>query len=272
VTRVGFVGAGQLGQPMVERLLDAGHEVTVFARKPEVRAQLEQAGAATTAAAAEAAQDAEVFIACLFSDAQLTEVAPAALEALPAGAFFASHVTGTAASLRDLADAAGRLDAVVDAPVSGTADDIRTGRLTVLLGGSEQAVRACTPVISAYASTVVPTGELGTALAVKLVNNLLFAANVQLVAEAVQLGAQLGLEERALTAALRECSSSSRALEYLSGTASLADTGRAMAPFLAKDVAACTAAAAERGFVPRLLLDVAERGPLPLAPAAAGGA
>ena len=81
---------------------------------------------------------------------------------------------------------------MVDAPVSGGPDDIRAGRLTVLLGGPPAARARAAEVVRAYADPVIETGELGTALAVKLVNNFLFAANTQVLAEAVWLGEQLG--------------------------------------------------------------------------------
>ena len=72
--RVAFVGAGQIGAPMSERLLAAGHELTVYARRAEVREHFARLGAAVTDSLAEAAQGAEVVHLALYSDQQLAEV------------------------------------------------------------------------------------------------------------------------------------------------------------------------------------------------------
>ena len=266
MTVVGFVGAGQLGEPMVERLVEAGNHVVVYARKPDVRERLASLGAKVVDTTAAAAAGAEVVILCLFSDTQLAEVGPEAVAAMPPGSVLASHVTGTTKAVTALADAGKeRGVAVLDAPVSGTAEAIRAGRLTVLLGGAGKAVAQATSVIQAYADPVIPTGPLGSALAVKLVNNLLFAANNQLLAAASQLAGDLGVAEPDLLSALARCSGGSAAATYAAGFPSLQSYGEQMAPFIRKDLAACRAAADDLGVeVPSLLLDVVQRGPLPL--------
>jgi 3-hydroxyisobutyrate dehydrogenase-like beta-hydroxyacid dehydrogenase len=170
MTRIGFVGAGQMGSPMVERLLAAGHDVSLYARRPEIRRELGSKGATIVDSPRVAAHDADVVLACLFSDAQLVEVAEGPdglLAGLRSGAVLASHVTGPIATVQRLdASARERGALVVDAPVSGSPDDIRSGRLTVLLGGPVEAVETCRRVVSAYADHVVATGDLGSALAV----------------------------------------------------------------------------------------------------------
>ncbi len=94
----------------------------------------------------------------------------------------------------------------------------------------------------------------------------LFAANLQLVAEAVTLGGQLGVESQVLLTLLQRCSGGSQgaatALRFPT-TGSLGDT---VGPFLRKDLAACCEVSAALGADPGLLLEVARRGPLDLAP------
>jgi 3-hydroxyisobutyrate dehydrogenase-like beta-hydroxyacid dehydrogenase len=238
MTQVGFVGAGRMGLPMVERLVAAGHQVQVHARRPELRAQLTTLGAQVADSSREAAEGCPLVIACLFSDAQLVAAAEGPdglLAGLGAGAVLASHVTGTRATVAGLTQRA----TVVDAPVSGTADDIRAGRLAVLLGGDAAPVQLCTQVMAAYADRLLPVGRLGDALAVKLVNNLLFAAHSQLAVAAVDLGAQLGLDKNTLLTALAACSGASYATATLSRLPDAETFGRAAGPFLRKDVAAC---------------------------------
>jgi len=262
--RVGFVGAGRMGFPMVERLAAAGHDLVVYARRPEVAAALAGLGVRHTAELAEAATGADVLLLCVFSDEQLNEIAGPLAAALPAGAVFASHVTGRESVLRSLAARIPGID-VVDAPVSGGLDEIRAGRLTVLLGGEPAARARARDVVRAYADPVIETGELGTALAVKLVNNFLFAANVQLMAEAVRLGEALGVAPGQLLGALDHMSGGSQASHRAAeGNGDMAAFATRIGPFMKKDVAACLEQAAERGVDPALLIDVVRRGQLAL--------
>jgi 3-hydroxyisobutyrate dehydrogenase-like beta-hydroxyacid dehydrogenase len=251
-----------MGLPMVERLAAAGHELVVYARRPETQAALTGLGVRTTAKLAEAA-GADVLLLCVFSDEQLAEIAGPLASALPDDAVFASHVTGRESTLQAVAERFPRIH-VVAAPVSGAPDDIRAGRLTVLLGGAPAARARTADVVRAYADPVIETGELGTALAVKLVNNFLFAANTQLVAEAVRLGEALGVAPGELLGALEHMSGGSQASHRAGMRGSMAEFATRIGPFMSKDVAICLEQAAERGVDPGLLIDVVRRGRLDL--------
>lgn len=264
---VGFLGAGQLGEPMVKRLLVGGHDVLLYARREDVRRRCEVMGARLTASVADLAHGSDVLISCLFSDAQLRETGFGPdgfiFNAKP-GAVFVSHTTGNLSTLEALRDASATAPVICDAPVSGTADDIAAGTLTVLLGGPHDAVAAVTPILAAYADPVVPTGELGSALAIKLVNNLLFAANAQLLASAAQLGTQLGVAPDVLLSTLQVCSANSHAASHAHRIGGLARFTELAGPFLRKDIAACREAAAESGVDLGLLGTAVHEGPLAL--------
>ena len=264
---IGFIGAGQLGEPMVKRLRDSGQEVLVYARRSDVCDRLLSLGATVAGSVAELARESDLLISCLFSDSQLRQVAlgPDGLmaQAKP-GAVFVSHTTGTVSTLTALRDSHPSAPVILDAPVSGTAEDILAGTLTVLIGGPQDAIDKAIPAVTCYANPVVPTGEFGSALTIKLVNNLLFAANAQLVAAATLLGSSLGVETRALLAALQVCSGSSRAAAHIHASADVDAFADAAGPFLSKDIAACSEFAAELQVQLGLLGLVAESGPLPL--------
>ena len=264
---VGFVGAGKMGEPMVLRLVAAGHRVQVYARRPEVRERLAAAGAVPVESIAAVGRDAGVVISCLFSDAQLLELAagPDGLLANTApGAVVVSHTTGTVSTLTKLTAEFPNGPTLVDAPVSGGAHDIEAGRLTVLIGGPDDAVARARPVLACYADPVIATGGLGTALNLKLINNVLFAANAQLVAGAVELGKSLGVRDTSLFEALSHCSGGSRAAGYVQSAGGVGSFGKVVAPFMRKDVAACIEAAADRGVELGQLREVAQNGPLDL--------
>ena len=274
-TTVGFLGAGQLGEPMVERLLGAGHDVLVYVRRDEARHRLEAKGAATAYSVADLARRSDVLISCLFSDAQLRETAlgpDGFIANAKPGSVFVSHTTGTVATLHALLGGPASAPVMLDAPVSGTAEDIAAGTLTVLIGGPDDAVRAVTPILAAYADPVVPTGALGTALALKLINNLLFAANAQLLASATQLGTQLGVEPDVLLSTLQVCSARSHVAAHAHRIGGMDRFEELAGPFLRKDIAACREATAETGVDLGLLGTAVREGPLALdGDAATGG-
>ena len=177
---------------------------------------------------------------------------------------FVSHTTGKLSSLEALRDAATAAPVILDAPVSGTVENINAGTLSVLIGGPSDAVTAVTPILAAYADPVVATGALGSALALKLINNLLFAANAQLLGAATQLGAQLGVEPDVLLATLQVCSARSHAAEQAQRIGGMDRFTELAGPFLRKDIAACREAAAEAGVELGLLETAVRQGPLAL--------
>lgn len=262
---IGFIGAGQMGEPMVRRLLAANRDVLVYARRGEVRDRLVKAGARLADSVGDLAARSDVLISCLFSDEQLRAVA-AGPEGLVAnakpGAVLVSHTTGNVSTLTELAKTSG--PAILDAPVSGTADNIAAGNLTVLLGGPKGAVERVKPVLAAYADPIIATGDLGSALNIKLINNVLFAANAQLVASAVQVARHLRIEPEALLTALSACSGASKAAMYVQSIGGVDAFTSNASPVLRKDFAAAVDAADQAGVDLGLLYTAVERGPLSL--------
>jgi 3-hydroxyisobutyrate dehydrogenase-like beta-hydroxyacid dehydrogenase len=112
---------------MVERLLDAGHDVLVYARRESAGRGLAAKGAALADSVADLAGDSDVLISCLFSDAQLRETGIGSkgfiANAKP-GSIFVSHTTGNVSTLEELRDHSPSAPTILDAPVSGTADEI----------------------------------------------------------------------------------------------------------------------------------------------------
>jgi len=263
---VGFVGAGRMGEPMVVRLIQAGYRVLLYARRDKVRARLAEQGAILTESPAEVAA-ADIVLTCLYSDDQLVEVldGPQGILANASrSAVVVSHTTGTAATITDLDAENPEGPTLVDAPVSGSADDIAAGKITILLGGPEHATSVVEPVLAAYGEHIITTGPTGTALHLKLLNNAVFAATAQLAATAIELGAQLDIDEGQLLRAFSVCSASSYAATSIQNTGSLAQFSTLAAPFLRKDVSACLDTAAASGLTLEGLATTIRTGPLPL--------
>ncbi|KJE20514.1 beta-hydroxyacid dehydrogenase, 3-hydroxyisobutyrate dehydrogenase [Frankia torreyi] len=265
---VGFVGAGSMGAPMIERLLAADVPVHLYARRAEVRARFAGLGAVVEPSLAAVAAAAEVLIVCPFSAIQLAEIVggPDGLlaHATP-GSVVVQHATVPTAAIRQLAaDAATRDVTVLDAPISGTSATILAGRLTVLIGGTAAAADRVEPLLAAYASTIVRTGEVGSATTVKLINNLTFAAHAQTAAAAVQLGEKLGIRSGDLLTAITACSADSAVFRHLQAIGGVEEFLAMAGPYLRKDVAAVEEVTAALGLDTGILGEVVQSGPLPL--------
>ncbi len=117
------------------------------------------------------------------------------LEGMNEGGIIAVHSTIHPDTCRELAAAAReRGVSLVDAPVSGGGMGAAAGTLLVMVGGESDVVERCRPVFSTYGDPVVHLGELGAGLVAKLLNNLLFTANLALAENTLALGAELGVD------------------------------------------------------------------------------
>jgi 3-hydroxyisobutyrate dehydrogenase-like beta-hydroxyacid dehydrogenase len=246
MTRVGLVGAGRMGRPMVRRLAEAGHEVRVLGRSAHSRAALAQEPARVVGRLAEVGEGADVVLVCVHTDEQVRQVCldSALLASMPSGAVLVVHTTGSPHTVEAIA--ARGID-VVDAPVSGGPPDIAAGRITLFVGGADDTVARVRPVLRGYGDPVLHVGPLGAGQRVKLVNNTVFAAQIGLLAHAARLGTQLGLDERLLLDALTHGSASSRALAGVVRHGSVAEFARSTAEFLGKDLDVVRAVAGELG-------------------------
>ncbi|MEV0248155.1 NAD(P)-dependent oxidoreductase [Nocardia sp. NPDC050712] len=252
--RVGFVGAGRMGAPMVQRLVAAGHEVRVLARDPATLAG--PAGASVTSRPSEAAADAAAVLVCVFTDEQVRSVCLDGdlLSAMPPGSVLVVHTTARPDTMTAVAEHAARYGVeVLDAAVSGGPHDIAAGTLTVFTGGTDAAVRRIQPALSCYADPILHVGPLGAGQRVKLLNNAAFAAQLGVVAEIVRLAEQFGLDEATVLRALPHGSAGGRALAGAAARGSIGEFIAAVGDFLTKDVAAVRSAFADLGTLDPLI-------------------
>jgi 3-hydroxyisobutyrate dehydrogenase-like beta-hydroxyacid dehydrogenase len=248
VTRVGFVGAGRMGAPMVKRLVEAGHDVEAVGRTAEKRRAVAELGARPVPDLIATASDADVVIVCVFADDQVKRLCldGPLVEQMRPGAALIVHTTGSPRTAQSIAERFPHIG-VIDAPVSGGPHDIAAGRVTLFVGGSEEAVARTQPVLGCYGDPILHAGPTGSGQLVKLVNNALFAAQIGLVSEGVRLGARLGIEEGALLSALTHGSAQSRVLSLIAGAGSADTFGSAVGEFIGKDVAVVRHTVAELG-------------------------
>ena len=238
--KIGFIGPGRMGQPMLGRLAAAGHDVTVLVRRPQARATAEAAGLPWAGTVAEAVREADAVFVVVLTDEQVRSVClgpDGAIAAMRPGATLIQHTTSDPATAELLTGAgAERGVRVLDAALSGGPHDIAAGRLTLWVGGDEAVLEEMRPVLGSYASPVMFVGPAGNGQRVKLVNNALFVAQVGLAVDAVRLAGSLGIEEQTILAAVQHGSGASRALSVVAGGGSVDAVAERLADLMLKDV------------------------------------
>jgi 3-hydroxyisobutyrate dehydrogenase-like beta-hydroxyacid dehydrogenase len=237
--RVGIVGTGEMGRPLVGRLLAAGHHVAAYARRPEARDDLRAAGVDVVESVPAVGAGRDVVILYVYADEEVRSVAlgDGLVDAMPPGSSIVIHTTGSPATARAIGEVAAARDvAVVDAPGSGGPAQVADGTLNLFVGGDDEHVSRCRPLFDAYASHVTHFGGLGSGQVVKLLNNLLFGAHVELSIEAARLSAQFGIDAAHLARTLHTCSGQSYALDLVAAMGSAETLVTTAGRFVHKDV------------------------------------
>jgi 3-hydroxyisobutyrate dehydrogenase-like beta-hydroxyacid dehydrogenase len=239
--KIGFIGAGRMGRPMVDRLRAAGHDVTVLVRRPQTRAAAEADGLTWADSIAATVLDADAVIVVVLTDDQVRSVClgpDGAIAAMKPGATLVQHTTSDPATAQLLVEAGtARGVGVLDAALSGGPHDVAAGRLTLWVGGEQRLLDDVRPLLETYASPVTLVGRIGDGQRVKLVNNALFVAQVGLAIDAVRLANSLGVDEAAILAALQHGSGASRALGVVAGGGSVDAVAGRLGALMSKDVA-----------------------------------
>ena len=238
--KIGFIGPGRMGRPMLDRLIAAGHDVTVLVRRPQARAAAEADGLTWAGTVAATVRDADAVFVVVLTDELVRSVClgrDGAIAAMKAGAALVQHTTCDPATVELLAGAgADRGIRVLDAALSGGPHDIAAGRLTLWVGGDEAFLEEMRPLLETYASPVMFVGPAGHGQRVKLVNNALFVAQVGLAIDAVRLASSLGIAEQAILAAVQHGSGASRALSIVASGGSVDAVADRLADLMLKDV------------------------------------
>jgi 3-hydroxyisobutyrate dehydrogenase-like beta-hydroxyacid dehydrogenase len=208
--KVGWIGLGQMGLPTAATIAAAGHAVRGFDVNPPA---LGLAGAVQlVGSVAEAAQDCDLLCIAVFSDEQVEDVLTGpegVMGQLKPGAVVAVFTTGAIEFIQSLAAAAPAGVTVLDTCFSRKQSEVASGRLTLLIGGDGDAIERARPALETFARTIFHVGGSGAGRAIKLVNNVLFAAHAQVAADALKLAEGLGLDRSKTAAALMECSGAS---------------------------------------------------------------
>jgi 3-hydroxyisobutyrate dehydrogenase len=217
MTRVGFIGLGNMGAPMAAHLADAGFRLTVSDTAAGVTGRfVAQHPGSIAAAGPESFADAEALILMLPTSAIVEDVLEGdqVAEALPPGCLVIDMSSSEPLRTRALA---ARLHArglsMLDAPVSGGVRGARAASLSVLVGGSEDDLTRATPLLNAMARAIIRVGDIGSGHAAKALNNLVSAATISVTVEALVLAESFGISADTMTKVLNSSSGRSNTSE-----------------------------------------------------------
>jgi 3-hydroxyisobutyrate dehydrogenase-like beta-hydroxyacid dehydrogenase len=211
---VGFIGLGLMGAPIAARIRQAGYPLRTIARH---RIEAEKNGYDMLSSVADLAAASDIVFTCLPTPEASLDVylgTDGLLKRAKTGSLFIELSTidpKTAGKIHAACEAKQR--AFLDAPVSGGPGGARTGALSIMVGGKEADFERAKPLFSTFGTKCFHMGEAGMGSATKMCNQMLTGVTHALVAEAMVLGAKMGLDASRLYEVLRVSSGQSNSLD-----------------------------------------------------------
>lgn len=189
MSTIGFIGAGVMGGPMIANLVRAGHRVQAIGRSAASKQRIADAGAIEVTSLGQVVDEADVVITMVPDSPDVRAVvldAGGLAEVMDPGQLFVDMSTIAPATTRQVHESlAGRGVAALDAPVSGGEAAAVEGTLSIMVGGDLEALERARPVLETIGSAITHVGPAGSGQLTKAANQLIVAANLQAVAEAV---------------------------------------------------------------------------------------
>ncbi|WP_226702785.1 3-hydroxyisobutyrate dehydrogenase [Microbulbifer elongatus] len=261
MTTIAFIGLGNMGGPMALNLIKSGFTVRVFDLVPEAVNTLQQHGAHGATSPGDAANGAEIVISMLPAGKHVSALylgsggEEGLLASLPKGCLVLDCSTIDEETVQTVAGACSKLGLeMLDAPVSGGVAAAQQGTLTFMCGGSETGFQRARPILAAMGKNIFHAGAHGAGQVAKMCNNMLLAIQMIGTSEALQMGANSGLEPRTLSEIMLKSSGRNWSLELynpypgvMDSPASRNYTPGFMVDLMAKDLGLATANAKSTG-------------------------
>jgi 3-hydroxyisobutyrate dehydrogenase len=200
--KLGFIGLGNMGSRIAQRLLDHGYQVEIFDRDPAKAEAITARGGTVAKNILELARAADVVLSCLTNDEAVRTVytgVDGVLVGARPGTIVLEMSTISPETSRELhrLGAQGDIE-VLDVAISGSTPAAEQGTVTLLVGGNQDCFGAAEPIFQAIAKQYFLLGGPGSGTAMKLVVNTLLGVGMQAIAEAVVLGEKSGLDRKRL--------------------------------------------------------------------------
>ena len=199
MTKVAFIGLGNMGAPMAANLVKAGHAVTGFDLVDAAKTAASGSGVSIAASVHKAVAQADAVITMLPAGKHVLAAHADFLPAAPRGTLVIDCSTIDVDSAKRAHDAGREAGALtLDAPVSGGVGGATAGTLTFMCGGSDAAFAKAKPILEAMGKRIVHCGGAGAGQAAKICNNMILGATMIATCEAFALAEKLGLSAQAL--------------------------------------------------------------------------
>ena len=213
---VGFIGLGNMGNPMAVNVLEAGVPMTVFDRNPQTMENLVRSGAKAAASAKQVVESAEVVLTSLPGSPEVEEVylAPGGLVDLAKAGSVLVDLSSVLPSTPRKIEPHARARGVhyLEAPVSGGVTGARAATLAVMTGGDAAILERVRPILRAIGPNIYHVGAVGAGNTVKAINNMMACVNSLAMMEGMVLGVKAGLDLKMLYEIVKASSGNSNAL------------------------------------------------------------
>jgi 3-hydroxyisobutyrate dehydrogenase len=217
MTKIAFIGLGNMGAPMAVNLVKAGHQVRAFDLIPASLQSFVAAGGKQASSAKEAAEGAEVVISMLPAGRHVSELYSSEgglLAQLPKGCLVIDSSTIDATTARQVGATALKAGIdFIDAPVSGGVSGAEAGTLSFIVGGEVACFARAKPILEAMGKNIFHAGAVGSGQIAKTCNNMLLSVLMAGTAEALQMGIENGLDPKILSDIMVKSSGRNWALE-----------------------------------------------------------
>jgi 3-hydroxyisobutyrate dehydrogenase len=217
--KIGFIGTGAMGRPMLANLVKKGHTVSAYDVAEAALDGAVRAGAARAASAAAAARDAELVITILPSSSHAESVylgAGGVLESVARGRLCVDMSTIDPSVSRRIAVAVTARGArFLDAPVSGGVPRAEDATLAIMVGGDARDFEEARPVLAAMGANIIHVGPVGSGEVAKLCNNLIAGVAAVAVSEAFRIAEGFGVDPKVLTDVISKSSGNTWVMEHM---------------------------------------------------------
>ena len=191
---IGFIGVGNMGNPMAANLLKAAYRVSVFDREPHKAANLVSSGATLAESIAQLGQQSQVVICSLPGPAQVKEVMfgeSGLINAIKPGSIIIDTSTSSVELAQELSDLLEQKNVgFLEAPVTNAVDFAVLGKLSIFVAGKQSDFEKYKPIFEVLGEKIFYVGKPGNGATIKLLTNLLWFTHAAVISEALMLGAK----------------------------------------------------------------------------------
>ena len=210
---IGFIGVGNMGNPMAANLLKVGYEVSVFDREPHKTKNLVSLGASHAESITQLGRQSQVVICSLPGPAQVKEVmfgASGLLNAIQPGSIIIDTSTSSVELAQELSSLLEQKNVgFLEAPVTNAVDFAALGKLSIFVAGKQADFERCKPIFEVLGEKIFYVGKPGNGATIKLLTNLLWFTHAAVIGEALMLGAKADIPLETVAEAIQSSAGNS---------------------------------------------------------------